>query len=92
MPHDANNVVVHLAPSPLVAKISRSTNASRPSKLAVELDVARHLERMGHLSSTRAALATYERLASRRELERAAGLLRELGVRAPRPAAVPARP
>jgi hypothetical protein len=45
--HDANNVVVHLAPSPVVAKICGSAHGGGRSKLAAELDVALHLERCG---------------------------------------------
>jgi phosphotransferase family enzyme len=45
--HDANNVVVHLAPSPVVAKICLSAPGGASCKLAAELDVARHLERAG---------------------------------------------
>jgi len=45
--HDANNVVVHLAPSPVVAKICGSAHGGGRSKLAAELDVALHLERSG---------------------------------------------
>ena len=45
--HDANNVVVHLAPSPVVAKICGSARGGGRSKLAAELDVALHLERWG---------------------------------------------
>jgi hypothetical protein len=44
--HDANNVVVHLAPSPVVAKVCPATSGDRAwRKLALELDVARHLVR-----------------------------------------------
>jgi hypothetical protein len=45
--HDANNVVVHLAPSPVVAKICRSAAGGGCCKLAAELEVALHLERVG---------------------------------------------
>jgi hypothetical protein len=46
--HDANNVVVHLAPSPIVAKVCTGSADSRGShKLAAELEVARHLVRAG---------------------------------------------
>jgi hypothetical protein len=46
--HDANNVVVHLAPSPVVAKVCLATSGDRAwRKLALELDVARHLVRAG---------------------------------------------
>jgi hypothetical protein len=45
--HDANNVVVHLAPSPVVAKICGSANGGGRIKLANELNVALHLERSG---------------------------------------------
>lgn len=42
--HDANNVVVHLAPSPVVAKICRARVGDRGwRKLATELEIARHL-------------------------------------------------
>jgi Ser/Thr protein kinase RdoA (MazF antagonist) len=44
--HDANNVVVHLAPSPVVAKICRSTLHGR-GRLAAELEAALHLDRLG---------------------------------------------
>ena len=46
--HDANNVVVHLAPSPVVAKICRSSFGDFGwRKLATELEIARHLVRAG---------------------------------------------
>jgi hypothetical protein len=45
--HDANNVVVHLAPSPVVAKICGSARGGGRYRLAAELDVALHLERCG---------------------------------------------
>src|SRR5690348_16724950 len=46
--HDANNVVVHLAPSPVVAKICRSSFGGHGwRKLATELEIARHLVRAG---------------------------------------------
>ena len=46
--HDANNVVVHLAPSPVVAKICRSQFGDPGwRKLATELEIARHLVRAG---------------------------------------------
>ncbi len=46
--HDANNVVVHLAPSPVVAKICRASVGDRGwQKLATELEIARHLVRAG---------------------------------------------
>lgn len=46
--HDANNVVVHLAPSPVVAKICRASVGDRGwHKLATELEIARHLVRAG---------------------------------------------
>jgi hypothetical protein len=46
--HDANNVVVHLAPSPVVAKLCPATPGDRGwRKLAVELEIARHLVRAG---------------------------------------------
>jgi hypothetical protein len=42
--HDANNVVVHLAPSPVVAKLCVAAPGDRGwRKLALELDIARHL-------------------------------------------------
>jgi phosphotransferase family enzyme len=42
--HDANNIVVHLAPSPIVAKVCRATPGDRGwCKLAAELDIADHL-------------------------------------------------
>jgi hypothetical protein len=42
--HDANNIVVHMAPSPIVAKVCTGSADSRGShKLAAELEVARHL-------------------------------------------------
>lgn len=42
--HDANNVVVHLAPSPVVAKICRASAGDDSwRKLATELEIARHL-------------------------------------------------
>lgn len=45
--HDSNNVVVHLAPSPVMAKVCPSTAGCGRSKLAAELDAAVHLERVG---------------------------------------------
>lgn len=46
--HDANNVVVHLAPSPVVAKICRASVGDRGwQKLATELEIAHHLVRAG---------------------------------------------
>jgi phosphotransferase family enzyme len=46
--HDANNVVVHLAPSPVVAKICRASFGDRGwRKLATELEIARHLVSAG---------------------------------------------
>lgn len=46
--HDANNVVVHLAPSPIVAKICRASAGDHGwRKLATELDIARHLVHSG---------------------------------------------
>jgi hypothetical protein len=46
--HDANNVVVHLAPSPVVAKICRASVGDHGwRKLATELEIARHLVRAG---------------------------------------------
>ncbi len=46
--HDANNVVVHLAPSPVVAKICRASVGDNGwRKLATELEIARHLIRAG---------------------------------------------
>ena len=45
--HDANNVVVHLAPSRVVAKVSAAPGAGCCSKLATELAVARHLALAG---------------------------------------------
>jgi len=46
--HDANNVVVHLAPSPVVAKLCPATPGDRGwRKLAVELEIARHLVSAG---------------------------------------------
>jgi len=46
--HDANNVVVHLAPSPVVAKICRASVGDHGwRKLATELEIARHLIRAG---------------------------------------------
>jgi hypothetical protein len=46
--HDANNVVVHLAPSPVVAKICRSSFGGHGwRKLATELEIAQHLVRAG---------------------------------------------
>jgi len=45
---DANNVVVHLAPSPVVAKVCPPSLGDRGwHKLAVELDIGRHLVRAG---------------------------------------------
>ena len=45
---DANNVVVHLAPSPVVAKICRSSVGDHGwRKLATELEIAHHLVRAG---------------------------------------------
>ena len=46
--HDATNVVVHLAPSPVVAKICRASFGDHGwRKLATELEIARHLIRAG---------------------------------------------
>jgi hypothetical protein len=46
--HDATNVVVHLAPSPVVAKICRASVGDHGwRKLATELEIARHLIRVG---------------------------------------------
>lgn len=46
--HDANNVVVHLAPSPVVAKICRASVGDRGwQKLATELEIVHHLVRAG---------------------------------------------
>jgi hypothetical protein len=46
--HDANNLVVHLAPSPVVAKICRASVGDHGwRRLATELEIARHLERAG---------------------------------------------
>jgi hypothetical protein len=46
--HDANNVVVHLAPSPVVAKLCPASIGDRGwRKLATELEIARHLVRAG---------------------------------------------
>ena len=46
--HDATNVVVHLAPSPIVAKICRASVGDHGwRKLATELEVARHLVHAG---------------------------------------------
>src|SRR5258708_4332741 len=46
--HDANNVVVHLAPSPVVAKLCPASAGDRGwRKLATELEIANHLERAG---------------------------------------------
>jgi hypothetical protein len=46
--HDANNVVVHLAPSPVVAKLCPASAGDRAwRKLAAELEIARHLVRAG---------------------------------------------
>ena len=46
--HDATNVVVHLAPSPLVAKICRASVGDHGwRKLATELEIGRHLTRAG---------------------------------------------
>jgi phosphotransferase family enzyme len=46
--HDANNVVVHLAPSPVVAKICRASVGDHSwRKLNTELEIARHLIRAG---------------------------------------------
>src|SRR3979411_628988 len=46
--HDANNVVVHLAPSPVVAKLCLASAGDRGwRKLATELEIARHLVRAG---------------------------------------------
>ena len=46
--HDATNVVVHLAPSPVVAKICRASVGDQGwRKLATELEIARHLIRAG---------------------------------------------
>jgi Phosphotransferase enzyme family len=46
--HDANNVVVHLAPSPVVAKICRASVGDHGwRRLATELEIARHLVRAG---------------------------------------------
>jgi len=44
--HDANNIVVHLAPAPVVAKVCAATAGARGwCKLAAELEIARHLVR-----------------------------------------------
>lgn len=45
--HQANNVVVHLAPSPVVAKVSTSPEARGWGRLAAELDIANHLIQAG---------------------------------------------
>lgn len=46
--HDATNVVVHLAPSPVVAKICRASVGDHGwRKLATELEIAGHLIRAG---------------------------------------------
>src|SRR5260370_6998894 len=46
--HEATNVVVHLAPSPVVAKICRASVGDRGwRKLTTELEIARHLTRAG---------------------------------------------
>src|SRR5258708_12405159 len=46
--HDANNVVVHLAPSPVVAKLCPASAGDRAwRKLATELEIGYHLERVG---------------------------------------------
>jgi len=46
--HDANNVVVHLAPSPVVAKLCPASEGGHAwRKLATELEIARHLVRAG---------------------------------------------
>jgi hypothetical protein len=46
--HDATNVGVHLAPSPVVAKICRGSVGDHGwRKLATELEIARHLIRAG---------------------------------------------
>src|SRR5260370_17976588 len=46
--HDATNVVVHLAPSPVVAKICRASVGDRGwRKLTTEIEIARHLTRAG---------------------------------------------
>ncbi|HEV2217347.1 MAG TPA: phosphotransferase [Candidatus Dormibacteraeota bacterium] len=46
--HDATNVVVHLAPSPVVAKIGRASVGDHGwRKLTTELEIARHLIRAG---------------------------------------------
>ena len=46
--HDANNVVVHLAPSPVVAKICLASVGDHGwRKLATELEITRHLIRAG---------------------------------------------
>jgi hypothetical protein len=45
---DTNNVVVHLAPSPVVAKICRASVGDHGwQRLATELEIARHLECAG---------------------------------------------
>jgi len=46
--HDANNVVVHLAPSPVVAKLCPAASGDRGfCRLGAELEIARHLVRAG---------------------------------------------
>jgi hypothetical protein len=46
--HDANNVVVHLAPSPVVAKLCLNSDGDRGwRKLAAEVEIARHLMKAG---------------------------------------------
>src|SRR4030088_1839650 len=45
---DANNIVVHLAPSPVVGKICRGSVGDYGwRRLATELEIARHLVRAG---------------------------------------------
>ena len=41
--HDANNIVVHLAPSPVVAKVCPSATTRGMQKLGAEMAIARHL-------------------------------------------------
>jgi phosphotransferase family enzyme len=45
--HHANNVVLHLAPSPVVAKVSLSAGAAAWEKLAAEVAIGRHLAQAG---------------------------------------------
>jgi hypothetical protein len=45
--HHANNVVLHLAPSPVVAKVSLTAGAAAWKKLAGEVAVGRHLAQAG---------------------------------------------